>query len=187
MSNAPDVTKSPYAIDVTAIMRKPGQMREISLDVNVPTRLGAGVACVESGSTLEIDGRLEVLHDGILASGRASGEMTAECVRCLDPISEPIQVDFAELFAYDLDEAYDYQIVDDTVDLEPAVRDAIVLALPFQPVCSPDCLGLDPATGNKLTEPLPEPEEQLDPRWAALAQFASDDTDSEKPEDRSGE
>ena len=123
--------------------------------------------------------RLETLHDGILASGRARGTMTAECVRCLDPIEEEMEVEFTELFAYALDEAFEYQVHDDTVDLEPPIRDAAVLALPFQPVCTPDCLGLDPATGEKLTEPLPEPDEGVDPRWAALAQLAASEATDE--------
>jgi uncharacterized protein len=61
------------------------------------------------------------------------------------------------------------------VDLEPVVRDAVVLALPFQPVCRPDCPGLDPETGEKLVHQPEQPaREVLDPRWAALEGFTPD-------------
>ena len=175
------MSASPFVVDVATIIRRPGQMRELELDLELPERIGEGVATLEQGSVLEVDVRLETLHDGILATGRVRGEMTAECVRCLDPIEEELEVDFAELFAYARDDAVEYEVHDDTVDLEHPIRDAVVLALPFQPVCTPDCLGLDPVTGEKLTEPLPEPVEDVDPRWAALQQLAADDRGDETP------
>lgn len=107
--------------------------------------------------------------------------MSGECSRCLTPLDEPLQVDFAELFAYARDEALEYEVHDDTVDLEPPVRDAVVLALPFQPVCRPDCLGLDPETGEKLVEPLEEQAPAVDPRWAALAEFGASTEAAEEP------
>jgi uncharacterized protein len=53
----------------------------------------------------------------------------------------------------------------------------VVLSLPFQPVCRPDCPGLDPETGVRLADhPELVTHEQRDPRWAALAGFeASED------------
>jgi uncharacterized protein len=107
----------------------------------------------------------------------AEVETTAvgECVRCLDPVSLPLEVEIQELFAYSPDEAFDFAVHDDYVDLEPVVRDAVVLALPFQPVCRPDCPGLDPETGQKLADdPDRKPREVLDPRWSALQGFTPD-------------
>ncbi len=119
--------------------------------------------------------KLEGLHEGILVSAEIDTEATGECVRCLDPVSIPVQVEFQELFAYSADEAFDFAVRDDHVDLEPVVRDAVVLALPFQPVCRPDCPGLDPETGEKLADnPDRSPREVLDPRWAALEGFTPD-------------
>ena len=96
-------------------------------------------------------------------------------MRCLDPVALPVQVEIQELFAYSPDEAFDFAVRDDHVDLEPVVRDAVVLSLPFQPVCRPDCPGLDPETGEKLADhPDRMPREVSDPRWAALEGFQSD-------------
>ncbi|WP_460521074.1 YceD family protein [Humibacter antri] len=152
-------------------------MREESLTVEVPEKLGEGLLSVAAGAPLELDLRLESVHEGILISGEASAVATGVCGRCLTDISEPVQVDFQELFAYSSGEAFDAEVHDDHVDLEPPVRDAVVLSLPFQPVCRPDCPGLDPETGERLADlPDREPSEFIDQRWAALADFpASDD------------
>ncbi len=150
-------------------------MRERALDLAAPDEFGAGAATVKAGAPLQIDVKLEGLHEGILVTGEVKADATGECVRCLDPVTIPLQVEFQELFAYSLDEAFDFAVRDDHVDLEPVVRDAVVLALPFQPVCRPDCAGLDPETGERLADnPDRSPREVLDPRWAALEGFQAD-------------
>ncbi len=93
-------------------------------------------------------------------------------------------VDFRELFAYpdsttdattEQDEVH--RLDGDYSTLEPVVRDAIVLGLPFTPLCRPDCAGLCPTCGQRLDElPDDHAHESLDPRWAALAAF----TDAEQ-------
>jgi uncharacterized protein len=175
---------SPYALRVRDLAHRPGEMREHSLDVEVPDAMGAGVIAVREGATLQLDVKLEGLHEGVLVSGHASAEATGECSRCLIDISEPVEVDFAELFAYDVSEDFDFFVHDDHVDCEPVVRDAVVLALPFQPVCRPDCPGLDPVTGERLAD-LGEvtPREVVDPRWAALSGFRGADADSTDADD----
>jgi uncharacterized protein len=163
---------SPYALRVRDLARRPGEMREHTLDIEVPDAMGAGVIAVREGSSMHLDVRLEGLHEGVLVSGHASAEAFGECSRCLIEISEPVEVDFAELFAYDASEDFDFFVHDDHVDCEQVVRDAVVLALPFQPVCRPDCPGLDPVTGERLADiGEPRAHEVLDPRWAALSSF----------------
>jgi uncharacterized protein len=167
-----------YKLPVHDLMHRPGENRELSLKIDVPERLGESLVAVTAGSDMVVEVRLEVLHDGILVSGNVDVVAEGECGRCLTEMTLPLQVEFAELFAYSVDEAFDYEVHDDHVDLEPLIRDAVVLALPFQPVCRPDCAGLDPETGDRLAaRPDSEPEERLDPRWSALGQFqASTDT-----------
>jgi len=166
---------SPFDLNVRDLVHRPGEMRERTLDLAAPDQFGAGAAVVKEGTPLQIDLKLEGLHEGILVSGEIETEAMGECVRCLDPVTIPLQVEFQELFAYSLDEAFDFAVRDDHVDLEPVVRDAVVLALPFQPVCRPDCAGLDPETGERLADnPDRSPREVLDPRWAALEGFQAD-------------
>lgn len=153
-------------------------MRERQRQITIPEHFGEGLAVVRDGSTLDLDVRFESVHDGILATVGASVEYQAECGRCLTSFTSTLEVEFVELFAYTLTEADEYGVHGDHVNLEPPLRDAIVLALPFQPVCRPDCLGLDPMTGEPRTaEDLAEADEDFDPRWAALREFQADKTD----------
>ncbi|WP_227000600.1 YceD family protein [Protaetiibacter intestinalis] len=163
---------NPYNVPVHDVMHRPGELRERVLEFDAPEQLGEAVAVVKQGAPVRIDLRLEGLHDGVLVTADVDTVATGECVRCLDPVEIPVEVEFQELFAYSEDEAFDFAIRDDHVNLESVVRDAVVLALPFQPVCRPDCPGLDPATGEKLQDgAVPGDREATDPRWAALEGF----------------
>ncbi|MDN4596494.1 YceD family protein [Leifsonia virtsii] len=169
---------SPYAINVYDLERRPGTMREERISIPVTAKLGEGLISVPEGATIDLDLRLESMHEGILATGDATTTAVGVCGRCLIDIEQPVQVDFQELFAYPSDEAFDHEVHDDHVDLEPLIRDAVVLSLPFQPVCRPDCPGLDPETGERLADvPDREPTQTIDPRWSALAGFQASDTD----------
>lgn len=174
----PAAPASPYFVNVRDLERRPGDLRESEIALDVPEQLGAGAAVVGAGTPLEIGLRLESLHEGILVTGDVATTATGECVRCLDPVSIPVRVEFQELFAYSPSEAFDHMVRDDSVDLEPVVRDAVVLSLPFQPVCRPDCPGLDPVTGEKLPDgAVPDSGAGTDPRWAALEAFTTDASD----------
>jgi len=153
------------------IVRKPGEMREHRLTIPAPERWGEGLVSVHRGEELDLDVRLESVHEGILVSGDVDTVYRGECGRCLRDIAERVEVDFQELFEYPGEEAADFEVQDDHVDLENLVRDAIVLALPFQPVCQPDCPGLDPITGERRAEGAGEAPAPIDPRWAALQEL----------------
>jgi uncharacterized protein len=177
--------QTPYTIAVYDLMHRPGEMREKDLEVVVPEGFGNAVIAVATGSTMHLDARLESLHDGILVSGLVRATAEGECVRCLTEVRLGVRVEFQELFAYSFDEAFDYTVHDDHVDLEPVVRDAVVLSLPFQPVCQEDCLGLCPECGVRLLDnPGHEHEAPIDPRWASLAGLDTlNDTNTTDPVD----
>jgi len=174
----PHLRETPYTVSVIDIVHRPGEMREKSIEVLVDDEMGNAVIGVRKGTTLDIQVRLEALHDGVLVSGEVETVADGECVRCLINVQLPVEVEFAELFAYSFDEAFDYTVQDDHVDLEPLVRDAVVLSLPFQPVCQEDCLGLCPECGVRLLDnPGHEHEAPVDPRWAALVDVARNNAD----------
>jgi uncharacterized protein len=157
-------------------MHSPGEMREHTLQLPAPEHYGEAVAVVREGTPMVIEVRLEGLHEGILVTAEVSTDAHAECVRCLDEFSLPVRVDFQELFTYSSQEADSYTVVDDSVMLESIIRDAVVLDLPFQPVCKPDCYGLDPATGEKLTSESAKTRGQdIDPRWLELGKLLESD------------
>ena len=151
-------------------------MREVVLERSAPAKWGEGLVAVDEGEPVRVDVRLESVHEGILATGDVVTTYRGVCGRCLRDIAEGLQVEFQELFAYPGSEATDVEVQDDHVDLEPPVRDSIVLSLPFQPVCQPDCPGLDPVTGEKLAAGT-VPETPIDERWAALKALTPDQDD----------
>ncbi|MBO9578093.1 MAG: DUF177 domain-containing protein [Microbacteriaceae bacterium] len=164
----------PYTLNIRDLARRPGESKAFTLDVRIPEAFGNAVIGVREGDELRIEGRLESLHDGILVTATVDGEADGECVRCLIPVTEPVEVDFQELFAYPGTSDFDYFVQDDSLDLEQVVRDTVVPALPFQPVCQEDCEGLCPVCGVRLLDdPGHEHAPRVDPRWAALEGLAS--------------
>jgi len=122
--------------------------------------------------------------EGVLVTGTAQAVLDGECARCLEVLRDETVVDFQELFFYEerdagaLDGDDDAgRLEGDLLDLEPVLRDTVVLTLPFQPLCRDDCPGLCAECGARLAdEPDHQHDEALDPRWAALHGLA-DQTD----------
>jgi len=176
--------RSPLVLDTRELGRRPGTMRTVRRTVEAPADLGTVVIGVAEGSPVELDLRLEAVMEGVLVSGTARATSTGECVRCLDPIERELVVDLQELYTYpgrapedDPDGSQDdlRELDDDLVDVEPVLRDTVVLTLPFQPVCSPDCPGLCADCGARLADAEPgHHHDSVDPRWAALQGMASD-------------
>ncbi len=160
-------------LDTRELGRRPGSQRKLSLDVPAPAQLGIEFLGVPEGDLIHLDLRLEAVMEGVLLTGTASATLVGECVRCLDAISDDSRVSLQELYMYDVpdnDEDEDVsKLEDDLLDLEPLLRDAVVLALPFQPVCREDCPGLCPECGARLADdPDHQHEQAIDPRWAGL-------------------
>lgn len=179
--------RSPLVLDTRKLGRRPGTMQELQRTVVLPEDLGTEVIAIKAGSPVEIDVRLESVVEGVLITGSVSGTATGACVRCLDPVELDVDARFQELFAYtdraahhhevagDSDEDDVYELVDDLVDLETVLRDAVVPTLPFQPVCREDCPGLCAQCGLRLAEDPDHHHEVIDPRWSALSGLLQDD------------
>jgi len=176
--------RSPLVLDTRELGRRPGSMRTVSRAVPAPAHVGVDVLGVPDGSPLELDLRLESVVEGVLVSGTVRATATGECVRCLDPVSIPLVVDLQELYAHpgheqapDDDDTEPLPGMDgDLIDLEPAVRDAVVLALPLQPLCRDDCPGLCATCGARLADDPDHGHEVSDPRWSALKDLADGTT-----------
>ena len=169
------MSKSAFAVNVHDLMHKPGQMRVHRLELDLPEAMGNGIASISKGEEMDVDVRLESVHEGILATGEVFSEAKAECSRCLDPVTIPVEVDFQELFAYSLTNEDDFAIEDENIDLEQVILDAVVLSLPFQPICKKDCLGLCADCGERLADnPHHVHEAAIDPRWNELKKLKED-------------
>jgi len=170
--------RSPFVLDTHELGRGPGSMRRVQRTVPAPVDLGTDVIGIPAGTDLELDLRLEAVMEGVLVSGSIRGRAVGECVRCLDEVLDDVDVFLTELYAYperarvaeeDGDDQEDVRELDgDLIDIEPALRDAVVPALPFRPLCRPDCPGLCSECGAHLADDPDHSHEILDPRWAAL-------------------
>jgi len=161
-----------FIVPVNDLTRRPGHMTELELDIELSDTLGQGAATVPAGERITLNLRLESVHEGILATGEVDTSASAECSRCLEPLKLAVGVDFQELFAYSLEQEDDFLIQDEKINLEQAITDAVVLSLPFKPVCSQDCLGLCSECGVKLVEdPNHVHEALIDSRWSELESF----------------
>ena len=166
---------NPFLLNTHDLPRRAGEMKEYELDIELEKPIGIDVIAVPVG-TLQLDLRLESVAEGILATGEFDVVAKGECIRCLDPINLELNRNFQELYAYapntdDPDELEEDQLLmdGDVMDLEAPIRDAIVLALPINPVCDENCQGLCPDCGQKWSElPDDHEHEQIDARWSGL-------------------
>ncbi|GLZ79925.1 metal-binding protein [Actinorhabdospora filicis] len=174
---------APLVVDTRKLPRSPGAHQELRLTVPALDGLGPGLIGVPDDAELLLELSLTSVTEGVLASGTVTAPVIGECGRCLRPIEDTLVVDVQELYAYP-DSATDetteedevMRLQDDLIDLEPPVRDAVVLGLPSNPLCRPDCPGLCPDCGRAWDElPADHRHETLDPRWAELSKLLDQD------------
>jgi len=162
-------------------------MRKVSRTVPAPPDLATEVIGIPEGTDLKLELRLEAVMEGVLVSGTIAGEAVGECIRCLDEVRLPIQVSIAELFTYPENRVVEdnddevRELEGELINLEPALRDAVVPALPFQPVCREDCPGLCSECGARLADDPDHGHDTADPRWAALQGILTDGVPAELP------
>jgi uncharacterized protein len=144
--------RNPLVFDTHELGRRPGALQRLTRTVDAPMDLGIkGVIGVPEGAPVEVELRLESVMEGVLVTGTARATAEGECVRCLEPLEQELEAEFQEMFSYpdaddrgrviaepgdDAEDDEDRLFLEDGLfDLEPVLRDAVVLALPMQPVC----------------------------------------------------
>ncbi|MCP3816721.1 DUF177 domain-containing protein [Streptomyces sp. A3M-1-3] len=189
--------RNPLVFDTHELGRRPGALQRLSREIAAPKDFGLdGVIGVPEGAPMELDLRLESVMEGVLVTGTARASAEGECVRCLESLELELEADFQEMFSYpdaddrgrpkaepvaDAEDDEDRLFIEDGLfDLEPVLRDAVVLALPLQPVCREDCLGLCSECGVGLNDNPDHHHDAVDIRWAALQGLAGTIQDGEK-------
>ena len=175
--------RSPLVLEVRELGRRAGAMMTIRRSAPAPADLVNPMIGIPEGSDLAIDVMAESVIEGVLITGTVDAQLQGSCSRCLDPVTEPLTIDVQELFQYDDgdDDEHDEELPTfdgDLIDLEPTIRDAVVLALPLAPVCDEDCQGLCSECGTRLADDPGHQHDQIDPRWAALGTLFTEDADS---------
>jgi len=175
--------RSAFVFDMRALGKHPGEFRDEKLTASAPDGVGSGLVLVPAGADVALDLRFEAVSEGVLVTGSAVAPLAGECARCLDPLTTSIEVSFQELYRYlpdpgeDKDDGEERFLDGDFLDLEPAFRDAVVLALPLSPLCKDDCRGLCVECGAKLADVGPDHGhgDKVDPRWELLAKLDFND------------
>lgn len=184
-----------FKLNTFELPRRAGEMKEYQLDILVSEKFGVELIAVPAGECIEVDIRLESVTEGVLLSADVYAVAKGECIRCLDPVEVVIDRKIQELYNYeptnergkkkkhdedliDLDIEDELMMEGDIMDLEIPIRDAVVLSLPINPLCSEECRGLCPMCGGKWAD-LPDghTHEVIDSRWAGLGSLSFDDPD----------
>ncbi|HVV09758.1 MULTISPECIES: DUF177 domain-containing protein [Actinomycetes] len=175
-------TDADFVLDTRSLGRAPGSIRRVHRVVTAPEKIGLDLIAIPAGAEIDLDLTLQAVSEGVLVTGSVSAPIEGECSRCLESFTDDLELEITELFAYPdsateqtTEEDEIYRLVDDMIDIEPVVTDAVGLELPLQPLCEPDCAGLCPECGVRMAIAGPDhTHEILDPRWAGLAKFASE-------------
>jgi uncharacterized protein len=180
------VRPSAFVFSCVDLPRRAGEMREYSLSITDHEPVGIPLVAIPTTGPIDLDLRLESVAQGVLVTATVSGEAIGECTRCLEEVVFFVEEDFQELYHYEIDhrlkkkrgEAKEIIVEDedeilemqgDDIDLEGPIRDAVILNLPINPLCSESCEGLCPDCGVKwdlLPDEHDHPKEDI--RWAGL-------------------
>lgn len=173
--------QSPFVVDTHDLGRRAGAMKELSLVVPSPEGIDNSSLVLADGTSIDLKVQLESVMEGVWVSGSANLDLAGSCSRCLDPIAEELAVDVQEMYRYsdlvdaDEDESDLSLVLDDRIDLEPALRDAVVLAMPIAPVCEDSCLGLCATCGVRMDSDPGHTHKQVDPRWEKLSKLKEEE------------
>ncbi|MBK5108449.1 MAG: DUF177 domain-containing protein [Anaerolineales bacterium] len=116
--------------------------------------------------------RISRTPQGLLVQAEVLALIQSQCGRCLTSTELQLQADFTELYAFSLRSTSDSELIlpeDGFIDLGPLVREYLVLEIPMNPLCRPDCIGICAMCGEPQGEHFHIHEvESVDPRLAVL-------------------
>ncbi|MDD5468179.1 MAG: DUF177 domain-containing protein [Anaerolineales bacterium] len=114
---------------------------------------------------------------GLLIQTAAHATLQGECVRCLTELDLALGTDFTELYAFSRQSVSESGLLlpeNAQLDLEPLLREYLLLEVPMSPLCQPDCRGLCPICGENRNETACSHNEEVsDPRFTILKTLLS--------------
>jgi uncharacterized protein len=159
---------SKLSVEVSELLRNPGTTKRLEFSEEVGG-LALDIGRVDPALTFDL--LLESLVEGVLVGGTVRGSYMLECIRCLEEFEQPFAIELSEILAYPGQPGAEegYEITGDHAHLEPVIRDAILLAMPVNPLHGPDCKGLCPVCGaDRNVVDCGHGSERVDLRWAPL-------------------
>jgi len=119
---------------------------------------------------------------GIYLNGKLESTIEAECTRCLDTVTLPIEIQIDDLYYHPAHTAPPGEFVineDGILDLAPLIRELSLLAIPMQVYCRDACKGICVQCGKNLNEGECDCVfDDIDPRLAALRVLLEDQDES---------
>ena len=167
---------NPFAVSTAQLFRHRGGREHVVRRGPLPG-LALSASQLVDGDDVVADLTLEAQGETLTASGTVTAHWEGECRRCLQATDGVLAIEFSEVFQAKPVEGETYKLDRDQVDLRPALREAVALALPVAPLCDEACAGPDPESHPVTIEsPLDELDEAppADPRWAALDELRFD-------------
>ena len=161
-------------VNVADLLRRLGTRRDVHREA-VLDGMALSTSRVPGGEPVVMDATLESVHNGVMAAGTASAPWTGACRRCLREATGTVEARFKELFERRPTEGETYQLRGEEIDLEPLLREVVLLELPLSPLCADDCQGLCPECGaDRNADGCDCVVDVPDPRWGALDELRFD-------------
>lgn len=159
---------SPLIVNSAELLRRPGTKRDVSLLLPA-SQFGFDDLRIADDSKIAVELHLESLTDGIVVRGELGGHWQLQCRRCLRPVADVSVANVDELYQRIPDNPDAYALVGEQLDLQPLVRELVLLSLPDAPLCHPECPGICPQCGADLqSDPCACRTQLTDERWAVF-------------------
>ena len=139
------------ALDVGAALKNAGQVYPFQASVELPEM--EVLSDTIRFEDVVVEGEYFSTGDSrISLRATARAKVVSRCSRCLEPVQEAVRAEIDALYARQPDpEDPDLYVFEfHALELEDAVKDALLLELPLQFFCRPDCKGLCPVCGANL-------------------------------------
>ncbi len=142
-----------FVVHVADLLHQPGRARPVR--IVAAADWGVDMARIVAEPPLDADLELAATSGGVMVRGVVTAVASLTCTRCLQDFEASVRVEISQLVRDESDDDDEYHTVGEDIDLEPILRDEVLLATPLLPRCEPECKGLvrDSETGLNTTSP----------------------------------
>ena len=147
---------NPFLVPTAELFRHRGSRSRVERHGPLPG-VELSASRLADGKDVSADLLVEAQGETVIVTGTVTAEWEGECRRCLTTTGGELSVELQEVFVTDPVEGETYPLGRDHVDLAPALREALALALPVAPLCADDCAGPTPRPIRSRSSPTTSP------------------------------